>query len=377
MAGTALDRELKPAGLTRFALAQSEDDRAIRGLLRENPMRGAVSLTLEREPNYFHGMEMAAGEDQTIVAFCGSRLVCMGRCVRRDCWIDGRVQSAGYLAELRLDKESRGQFRILRDGYAFFNALQRDNPAHLYFTSIAADNDRARRLLERGAPKIPSYSYLAKLDTLVVAVPRRPRAVKLQIEQATPDQLPAVLQLLNSHARRHQLATVWTTEILRDLEYHGLPTRRFLLAFSGGEMVACGALWDQRSFRQTVIRGYTPALSAARPLINALGWPFGRPHLPRPGSVLAHAVLSPLAFERGAEAILPDFVEAAFPLAAQAGVEFLTLALPASDQRLAVLRRRFTIRTWRSRLYRVDWPERAAFDFQDQDAPLLPDVSLL
>src|SRR5207248_939899 len=67
----------------------------------------------------------------------------------------------------------RGRFAILRDGYDFFHTLQRDNPADLYFTSIAADNDRARRLLENGARGLPKYSFLAELDTLLVAVRRR------------------------------------------------------------------------------------------------------------------------------------------------------------------------------------------------------------
>ena len=58
MAGPAAASELS----TRFAVATRDDDAAIRRLLRENPMRGAVSVGFEREPDYFRGGEIAGGE---------------------------------------------------------------------------------------------------------------------------------------------------------------------------------------------------------------------------------------------------------------------------------------------------------------------------
>jgi hypothetical protein len=373
MAGAAVDREVS----TRFAVATRADDPAIRLLLRENPMRGAASVSFQREPDYFLGADLACGEDQTVTAFSDSRLVCMGRCTRRECWVDGVPRRVGYLAELRLDATARGRFGILRDGYKFFHALQRDDPADLYFTSIAADNERARRLLETGARGLPIYRFLAELDTLLVTVTRRPRATELRVEGVTPERIPDLLRVLNGHGQRHQLAAVWTVEQLRGVERCGLPLDRFFLALNGSEVVACGALWDQRTFRQTVIHGYSRPLAFARPFMNAASHILRVPHLPRRGSVLAHGFLSPLAFVDGAEAMLPDLVESVFPLAAKAGLQFLTMALPRTDSRLSALRRRFSTRTWRSRLYRVDWGDCGLVEVTASGTAILPDVAFL
>jgi hypothetical protein len=373
MAGTVVDRELT----THFAVAKTADESAIRRLLRENPMRGAISVGFQREPDYFRAANLAGAEDQTIVAFAGERLVCMGRCTTRECWVNGAVRLVGYLAELRLDATARGRFGILREGYGFFHALQQGEPADLYFTSIAADNGRARRLLENGARGLPPYVFLGELDTLLVAVPRRASRPKFRVESATPARVPDLLRVLNEHGRRQQLAAVWTAETLGALENHGLPLSRFLLALDGGEVVACGALWDQRGFRQTVIHGYSRSLAMARPFVNFVGDLLNTPRLPRAGSVLAHAFLSPLAFADGAEAMLPEFIEAAFPLAVEAGAEFPTLALPSTDSRLHTIRRRFSTRTWRSRLYRVEWPDRTPVAFSESGPAFVPDVSLL
>jgi hypothetical protein len=377
MAGAAAPGKLTAPARTRFAVASEADDVAIRRLLRDNPMRGAVDLTFEREPNYFRGVDLAGGDDQTIVAFKGPRLVCMGRCSQRDCWVNGEIRRAGYLAELRLDQSARGKFAVLRDGYQFFHALRSDNPADLFFTSIAADNERARKFLEAGVRGLPTYEFLEELDTLLIAVPRRPKAAKLRLRTATAADIPDLVRILNDYGRQFQFATVWTPDRITSLERHGLPIERFLVATAGDEIVACGALWDQRKFRQTVIRGYAPLVSTVRPLLNMASRILGKPGLPPPSSVLSHAFLSPLSFASSSDRMLPDFVESCFSAAAETGIEFLTLALPTMDGRLPELRRRFTTRTWRSRLYRVDWPDRGSMKMQAQRVRFLPDIAFL
>lgn len=377
MDGTVADRELGRATRTRFAVATPADDPAIRRLLRDHPMAGSIRLTFEREPDYFRGAGLAGAADQTIVAFSNGRLVCMGRCSQRNCWVNGRITRVGYLAELRLDAAMRGQFAYVRGGYRFFHELQRSSPAELYFTSIAADNHRARRFLEKGARGMPEYRFLGELVTLLVAVPRRPHVPRLHLETATRDRLPEMLRVLNDSGQRHQLAPVWTRESVHALESHGLPLERFLLARDGGELMACGALWDQRSFRQTVIRGYAPTLAAFRPLVNLAARCLGTASLPRVGSPLAHAFLAPLGFSGGAGDVLPDFVAASLPWARKLGVDFLTLALPANDPRLTALRRRFSIRVYQSCLYGVDWPGGKSLTVGTEGEIFLPDVSLL
>src|SRR3954471_9322888 len=163
MAGLLVERQLSASSRSsvRFVLATEEHDAAIRRLLRENPMQGEISLSFERESNYFLSAQLAAGSDQTIVAFDSQRLVCMGRCSTRPCYVNGQVRRVAYLSELRLDSHARSRFDILRRGYQFFRELQSDNPPDFCFTSIAADNDRARRFLERGLPGMPSYKFIS------------------------------------------------------------------------------------------------------------------------------------------------------------------------------------------------------------------------
>jgi hypothetical protein len=98
MAGNILDRQLTApaAGEIRFALAHGKDDAAIRRLLRENSMRGEITLSFEREPNYFHGFDIEGLETQTILAYERDQLLCMGRCSIQRRFVNGQIQRVGY-----------------------------------------------------------------------------------------------------------------------------------------------------------------------------------------------------------------------------------------------------------------------------------------
>src|SRR5208337_3997731 len=101
----------------RFVLAAEEDEAAIRRLLRENALAGRISLTFEREPNYFHGSNIAGAAEQTILSFENGRLAGLGRCSIRERYLNGQVHRMGYLSDLRLDAGARGRFDLLRRGY--------------------------------------------------------------------------------------------------------------------------------------------------------------------------------------------------------------------------------------------------------------------
>src|SRR5688572_13551910 len=98
MERAALTCELKQKrGSVDFAIAAPEDDAEIRRLLRENPMRGAISISLEREPDYFKGCSLGASRDITIVARKSGKVVCVGSCSIRRRFVNGNPMAVGYL----------------------------------------------------------------------------------------------------------------------------------------------------------------------------------------------------------------------------------------------------------------------------------------
>jgi hypothetical protein len=361
----------------RFARATPDDDAAIRRLLRDNPMSGSVSLSLEREPTYFGGSNIGGATDDTILAYENDRLLCMGRCSTRESFVAGEPKRVAYLGELRLDTAAAARIDILRGGYRFFRELHAAEPPDFTFTSIASDNHRALRLLERGLPGLPAYTFLTEYVTLVIPVPHRTARSAITTTPATLAHHNDLVTLLISHAQNHTFAPRWTSDLLLSLAHHDLPPRHFQLAFAGPRLIAAAAIWDQRRFRQTVIRGYESTLAATGPLLNLSALLFGTPRLPAIGSTLAHAYLSPLALVDDHAAMLPDMIAAMLNVARTRGLEFLTLGLVATDPRMPLLKKRFQPRLYHSRLYRVAWPEDSRASILIDPTRLWPEVALL
>jgi len=367
--GAAEDRRV------RFAVAGQEDEAALRRLLRENPMRGRIALGFEREPDFFAG---ASDDEITIVARERGRVVCLGRCASQRRFIGGEPRHVAYLGELRLDAAARARVGVVRDGYQFFRHVPREATPEAMFTSIAADNHPAIRLLERGLPGMPRYRFLTEFVTVVVAVPARRARGEPPARASARDAVDAgeLIPFLATAASRHDLALAWTREVLEHLVRLNLAVDDFRVVRDAGRIVAAGALWDQRRFRQTVIRRYDRSLALVRPILNAVACVSGGPGLPPVGSALALAHVSPLACAPGGEAAAAEVVRALFSSARVAGVELLSAGFAAHDPALDCLRRAFRLREYRSRLYQVDWPDEPATWLIGSDA-LRPEVALL
>src|SRR6266487_3858729 len=102
----------------RFEIATHAHDAQIRRLLRETPMAGDISVTMEREPNYFAAAEMDGSEHRAIVALHNDRVIGVGGVSVRLRFVNGEPVRVGYLSGLRLAERFRGQALIVRRGYA-------------------------------------------------------------------------------------------------------------------------------------------------------------------------------------------------------------------------------------------------------------------
>jgi hypothetical protein len=357
MARAVLECELIPAsiGRLRFAVAVEADDAEIRRLFRENPMAGRISLSFEHEPNWFSDGSLPEQTKQTIVAREAGRVVCAGFCSIRRRFVNGAPRRVGYLGGLRLCFRQAGRFDILRRGYEFFRTLQSDNPADFYFTSIATDNHVARRFLERGLPGMPTYEFIGEFVTVLLPAQNRPPGPN---SETVP--VPAKNELItvfNEHGCRQQFTPRWSNAELTALNPLGLRESDFRFIHRRGQVVACAALWDQRAFKQTVVRGYAPGLALARPALNLASRIVGGTRLPAVGQTLANAFVSHLNVAPDEPDALIALTAELRSLAAQRQIEILTLGFAANDSRLATIRQSFRVREYHSRLYVVRWPE--------------------
>ena len=351
-----------------FDIAGPEDDAAIRRLLRDGPMPGKIALSLQREPSFFAAAGIEGAEHQTVVARRDGAAVAIGSVSVRQRFFNGDAVRTGYLGSLRVHPSVAGRFDIIRRGYRFLHELCGQLQADVYFTSIAADNHRAIRLLERGVPGMPTYTHVGDVTTLLVQSRPCRRIV------ATPD-ISAVIELLGVVNPHYQFAPLWTVvEMDRLRAEYGLSNANFVTSESTGKVAACAALWDQRRFKQAVVTEYPWPVCTLRPVVNIVCRLMGRLGLPPIGRAISQAFVSHMACGPGECVAL---IDALAGKAHGAGIEMLAIDLDSRDPRLALLRRKFVTRSYQTRLYMVSWPD-CPSQLPPPDGRLMyPEIALL
>jgi hypothetical protein len=342
---------------SRYAtgLATPADDAGLRRLLRETPMPGPIRISLEREPGFFAAARQEGGLHRTVAIrdLQTGGLAAMGSRSVHELFVDGQPRRVGYLSQLRIAPEQRRHTRqLLRLGFDLLRQTHAEDEASFDITTIVAGNEVARRILEAGLPGLPRYRRLEELVTFLLPVRRRFRAGKRDIHVATgsPSLLPGILACLERFGRRHQFALHWTTT-------NTPPPERFYVALTGSHVAGCLALWDQRAFKQVVIRGYDKTLTRWRPLLNLLG-----ARLPAVGQPLAQVYLSHVAIDEDNPHVLAALLAAAMNDARRTGLDHAAIGFAARHPLSEVVRRFDRCREYVSVLYTVHWDNPPALD---------------
>jgi len=361
--------------------AQREDEPELRRLLRENPMEGEIRLTLEREPDYF----IAAAVEGTRHAVATARVPATGKIVAmgsrsvRPCFINGQSTMLPYLGGFRVDPEARGRRRDMGRTYSCLRSLRKEDEPPFCLTSMAADNLAARRLLNAGIPGLPIYRQIESVSTLAMRCSgKAQRSANVKIRQASTDDLEEISAFLLRNGSRYQFHPCWTVEdLLSEERTPGLRPEDFFFAVKDGSMAGCAALWDQRAFKQTVVRGYGPSLGRVRPLANLIAPAFGMAKLPPVGGRVETIYLSHFMTEDESPDIAATLVSFAQKQAKKRGCDYMALGLSDRNPLTSALRRTFRHRTYKTVLYLVYWPEDASEADILDNRPAHPEIAIL
>jgi len=324
-------------------LAQPCEDAELRRLLRDNPMPGRFSLTLEREPSFFLATTIEGDVHQTLVVRApdGHQLRGMASRSVRDAWLNGQPGRLGYLSQVRIDP-------VAHDGLAFLDLLEalemvKDVPFHI--TTIFEDNLPIRRAMERSWPGKPTFRPHGRMLSLVLPIWRTRRLSSLpgiEIRRGSAELLPEIAACLQRNYAAYQFAPLWRADDLADAErVRGLRADDFRVALRGGKLVGCLATWDQRSFKQTVVRRYEGPLWRLRHLANVASRLTGWPRLPDPGEELPHLYLSHLALDDEDPRVFLCLLGSAYNDLVGKGYAYLALGLAEGHPLLAGLRKAF------------------------------------
>ncbi|HJV48083.1 MAG TPA: hypothetical protein VJ549_02290, partial [Geothrix sp.] len=285
--------------------------------------------------------------------------------------VNGAVVRLPYLAGLRLAPAYRHRAHLIREGFRALDEAAGFGSAPFAFTSLARDNQQARRLLEAGLAGFPHYAPLAELETFVLPASGQPTG---RMEPACPSDVPELVGLINERRSASQLSPHLSEEWLAGGP-RNLRVDDFLVRREGGGLQACVALWDQRAFKQARIHGYRPPLNLLRGPWNLVSSLRRGITLPAPGTCLEACFLAFANWrDESPEAAASDITEA-LAWANERGIRAGMLGLPAGSPLGACLQRGRAPWIYGTCIEAVRWPEAPKVTLEPW--PIHPEIALL
>lgn len=368
----------------RFAFATPGDDADIRALLRRQSLPGDISLSFEREPSALEAGSIEGDVHQVLIArnTASGRLEGLASRSVRTAFVNGRPERLGYLSLLRVEPGARGLRSLLDDGFAALRNAHAAGGARCYLMSVVAGSDVARRLLfDRRSPTAPRFTQVGGFSTFAVPA-RQPFRARMpdgiELLRGSDVLIEDLAACLARNLVKWQFAPCWSAaDLLDPVRTRGLTPDDFLVATRGGRVVGCAALWDQRAFRQTLVRGYRDGLRRVRPLINLVARPLALPRLPPVGTRLDFAYLSHLAVDDDREDVARGLVHAAGRLAAERGLEYIVAGCGHRHPLHGAIARAARHRVYATDIHVAAWPDGQEVAAAIDDRPLQPEVAVL
>lgn len=334
-----------------FRPAGPDDEPELRRLTASTPMPGAITVTFGREPDYFVGN---LGPCDVLIARHlpdGALAGVLCRAVRR-AYVNGREEEVGLIGGVRIAERFRGN-RLLERGLPLFRELGRSDMLH--YGAIATENPGGRRaLVERPTPGFPRVRRLRRVLTLGLVV-RRGGRPEPAVQPAGEGRLEEVATFLARHGPRRQLfPALSAADLAGSPATVGMGPADLLVHRRNGTIAGVAGLWDQRAFKQSIVRAYSPALRRIRPAYGALARLIGARPLPAVGEEIESAYAALVCVAADDPQVFAALLRELRRRAAERGLAYVMVGLAEDDPLLRTARRTLHI-PYRSDLFVASW----------------------
>jgi hypothetical protein len=213
-------------------------------LIESHSNGGKIRIIYSRRPDAYRSYLTECDKTETTLCIGeDNRLLAQLTCIPRKLYIDGEVRTIGYLTGMhKADGAQVNVMKLLDAGYARSSVKQ-------FFCSILDDNQSAFDMLAKRGLIHSICDYTTYLFN--------PTAIKLMrhkftFRRATPDDTERLLRFYNEVGSGYSYFPVFSSMD----DFAGLTVSDFFILEDGSQIVAAGALWNQKTFKQYIVLSY-------------------------------------------------------------------------------------------------------------------------
>ncbi len=264
------------------------------------PMRGMISLSKERSPDFFSGAGIQNSSPETYIYKDpeNGELCAVYSIGKREVYINGEQQKIQYLSDLRIPPKYRGG---VLSPLIWDDILTSEQLGKLVQTAILTDNANMIRSVEKinalGKEKgLPYYHFIGKIVTCILSLPRRQKTFQssgdYEIRYAKEKDIPAMQEFFNKEAPKRQFYPHYEfSELKTNAYYSDLAIENYILVLKNDVIIGMSGVWNQDNIWRTKIVAYDKKIAILRPFVNLYNYLKGGIHLPKAGSKLRNIYL--------------------------------------------------------------------------------------
>lgn len=272
--------------------ATGDDTEALIALAASCPMRGALSLRVDRSPDFFALSRLEGERVQVGVAERAGAIVGCVAWSERMSYAHGVPVRTGYASDLKVHPAHRdGAVADALSRYTARAARRLPAGSLTMITVLSGNTAMQRRLC--GPRGLPRFVKLGTVRSHAVSILWRRRvrgpAARIRIDQARWTDIDEMAALWTRVAPLRQFAPALDAGTMASWirAAPGLGISSYLLArSSGNELLGFLALWDQSSFKRMIVESYSARLSLARRIFNVIAPVMRAEPLPAEGEPL-------------------------------------------------------------------------------------------
>ena len=310
--------------------AVASDNDALLELTKLTPREGRIALRIDRQGDFF-ALPRARGDVIVFVATFEKRVVgCMSAAIHM-AYVDGMPERIAHATDLKVHPEFNGR-QIGARLIATTEAYLVNRAVDLTFNLVADGNQRVMRLShgQHGTP-VPVMLGRFFVDQLI-ASPFAGRSKQYVVEEALPQDFPAIAAMLDQNNRDRNFAPPVSAADLEEAEAaRSVRFRKMLVAREAGQVVATLTVEDTKDLRQNVLVGLPWPLRLALGGLRLLALPLPKLRVPRLGEPLAILYVRSMACVDGCDSALRVLLSVARAEAFRRKFVFLSVGLHERD----------------------------------------------
>jgi hypothetical protein len=325
--------DLLPGGfLVRDATAR--DNEQLIALAAGCPMVGDVSLRIDRGPDFFALNRLEGTRWKVGVAERDGTIIGCVAISERRTFVNGRESRTGYASDLKVHPAHRDT--LVADELSRYCEREcADLPpaAPVLITVLAGNRSMERRLAgPRGVPQLKRIGTI-RTHSIPVLWPRRVEA-SIDISRAAWKDLEEMAALWRQVAPLRQLAQVLTVDEMAEWidSTPGVGISSYRVARSrSGELLGFFCAWDQRSFKQLNVVGYSTRMRVARATFNLLAPVAGGERMPRTGHSLNCVSIAQICVPGDRPEVLRALIASTHNELRRSGISFINIGIDTRD----------------------------------------------